>query len=63
MNGVFLELEPVVKDVLYRGQKTTVELITHLYEQNASVMAVVGCLAAIATGTLGVHIAKKVSFP
>ena len=51
--------EPVLKKWLYQGQETSVELINQLYEKNVSAVAVVGCLAAIATGTLSLHLAKK----
>jgi len=51
--------EPFLKKWLYQGQETSVVLINQLYEQNVSAVAVVGCLAAIATGTLSLHLAKK----
>merc|ERR1711892_1052709 len=51
--------EPFLKKCIHQGQETSVVLINQLYEQNVSAVAVVGCLAAIATGTLSLHLAKK----
>ena len=58
--NVLENFEPVVKRLLYQGQETSQELINQLFEKNASVVAVVGCIAAVATGTLSLHLAKKV---
>ena len=58
--NVLDNFEPVVKRLLYQGQETSQELINQLFEKNASVVAVVGCIAAVATGTLSLHLAKKV---
>ena len=60
--NVLENFEPVVKRLLYQGQETSQELINQLFEKNASVVAVVGCIAAVATGTLSLHLAKKVGF-
>merc|ERR1712227_636113 len=57
--NVLDNFEPVVKRLLYQGQETSQELINQLFEKNASVVAVVGCIAAVATGTLSLHLAKK----
>lgn len=59
--NVLENFEPVVKRLLYQGQETSQELINQLFEKNASVVAVVGCIAAVATGTLSLHLAKKVN--
>ena len=57
---VLENFEPLVKSWLNQGQETSVELINQLLQKNVSVVAMVGCVAALATGGLSLHLAKKV---